>query len=605
MQPFLDLQTLARAYDRGSQTPLDVIDAVYARLARTPHGGVFIHEVPHLDARRAAKAVMERHERGEVMRLYGVPFAVKDNLDVAGMPTTAACPAFSHEAVRSATVVTKLLSEGAILIGKTNLAQVATGLVGTRTPYGVPENPFDARYVPGGSSSGSAVAVARGFCSFALGTDTAGSGRVPAAFNNVVGLKPTRGMVSAAGVVPACRSLDCVSVFALTVDDAAEVAHAITGFDADDPYARPEAREWDPRPGLAPPHLRFAVPRSDQLVLDDDEGRRLFEDAAHVLQSRGGRMREVDFTPFARAGALLYGGPWVAERLEAAGELLASAAGELNAVTRTVLEGAHRHRAADTFDALHELERLRAATEPAWRDVDVLVVPTAPGQYTLAQVEAEPLAWNARLGTYTNFVNLLDLCALAVPAGMRSDGLPFGVTLIAPRGRDALLASIGRVLHAELGRTLGATDQPMPAPSAVPVRQTGRALLAVVGAHLSGQPLNRQLSERGARLVRTARTAPNYRLYALPTTPPKPGMVRVGAGGEGRAIELEVYELSDEALGSFLRLVPGPLCIGTIALDDGAEVLGFLCESAATAGQRDISTYGGWRAFLASGQLAR
>jgi allophanate hydrolase len=545
---------------------------------------------------------MTRRERGEPMRLYGVPFAVKDNFDVHGLPTTAACPAFAHEATRSATAVERVLAEGAILIGKTNLDQFATGLVGTRSPYGVPENPFDARYVPGGSSSGSAVAVARGLCAFALGTDTAGSGRVPAAFNNVVGLKPTRGMISAAGVVPACRSLDCVSVFALTVDDAAEVAEVMSGFDAADPYARPEAADWDPRPGLAPPHVRFAVPQSDQLVLDDDEGRRLFEDATHALQSRGGRMRELDFTPFARTGALLYGGPWVAERLEATAELLASAPDELHAVTRSVLESAHRHRAADAFDALHELERLRAAVEPLWRDTDVLVVPTAPGHYTLAQIEAEPLAWNARLGTYTNFVNLLDLCALAVPAGMRTDGLPFGVTLIARRGRDALLSSVGRVLHATLARTLGATGQPMREPTALPVRESGRALLAVAGAHLSGQPLNRQLTDLGARLVRVTRSAPCYRLYALPTTPPKPGLVRVTAGSEGRAIELEVYELSDEGLGSFLRLVPAPLCLGTVELEDGANVLGFLCESSASAGQRDISSFGGWRAFLASGQ---
>jgi len=602
MQPLLDLPSLSRAYASGSQTPLDVIDALYARLARTPHAAVFIHELPDARARDAARAVMTRRQRGEPMRLYGVPFAVKDNLDVAGLPTTAACPAFAHAATRSATVVERLLAEGAILIGKTNLDQFATGLVGTRSPYGVPENAFDARYVPGGSSSGSAVAVARGFCAFALGTDTAGSGRVPAAFNNVVGLKPTRGMLSTAGVVPACRSLDCVSVFALTVDDAAEVAQLIAGFDAADPYARPEADEWDPRPGLAPPHLRFAVPQSDQLVLDDGEGRRLFEDATHTLQGRGGRMRELDFTPFARTSALLYGGPWVAERLEATAELLASAPDELHVVTRSVLEGAHRHRAADAFDALHELERLRAMIEPLWREVDVLLVPTAPGHYTLAQVEAEPLAWNTRLGTYTNFVNLLDLCALAVPAGMRTDGLPFGVTLIARRGRDALLASVGRVLHAELARTVGATGRPMPMLPNLPVRPSGRALLAVVGAHLSGQPLNRQLTDLGARLVQVTRSAPCYRLFALPTTPPKPGLVRVPAGGEGRAIELEVYELSDHALGSFLRLVPAPLCIGTIELADGASVLGFLCEGSATAGQRDISSFGGWRGFLAFGQ---
>ena len=598
MQLSLDLSSLAHAYQSGAQDPLQVIDTLYAHLARSPHASVFIHEVPHADAQQAAKAVMARRARGEALPLYGVPFAVKDNLDVQGLPTTAGCPAFAHEAPHSATVVSRLLDAGAILIGKTNLDQFATGLVGTRSPYGVPENPFDARYVPGGSSSGSAVAVARGFCSFALGTDTAGSGLVPAAFNPNVGLKPTRGMLSAAGVLPACRSLDCVSVFALTVDDAAEIAKLAASHDRHDPYGRPEAREWDPRPGLLPPRLRVAVPPDEQLVLDDDEARALFESALHALEARGASTQRVDFTPFARAGALLYGGPWVAERLEAAGELLASAPGELHAVTRSILEGAQRHRASELFDALHELERLRALVEPLWREIDVLLVPTAPGCYTRAQIEAEPLAWNARLGTYTNFVNLLDLCALAVPAGMRSDGLPFGVTLIARRGRDALLSSIGRVLHAGLTRTLGATERPNPAPPPVPTRGSGRALLAVVGAHLSGQPLHHQLIDRGARLVVATRCAPRYRLFALPTTPAKPGLLRVAPGETGGAIELEVYELADEALGSFLRMVSSPLCLGTVELEDGSSVLGFLCESAATQGQRDITELGGWRAFL-------
>ena len=505
---------------------------------------------------------------------------------------------FAYTPEQSARVVERLLAEGAIPIGKTNLDQFATGLVGVRSPYGIPVNPFDARYITGGSSSGSAVAVARGFCTFALGTDTAGSGRVPASFNNVVGLKPTRGMLSTHGVVPACRSLDCVSVFALTVDDAAEVAHVIAGFDAADPYANPLATTWDPRPGAIPTKLRCAVPSGPQLDIDDDSSRALFVAALAALQGANASVREIDFTPFRKAGALLYEGALVAERLEAGGALLASNPGALHPAVRSIFESALPYRATQAFDTLHDLSVLRQATEPLWNDVDFLIVPSAPDIFSIASVLEEPLALNARLGIYTNSVNLLDLCALAVPAGFRGDGLPFGVTLIARRGRDALLASVGRLLHAVLAPTLGATPHAVRAPASPRARSTENALLAVVGAHLSGEPLNRELTDLGGRLVRATRSAAQYRLFALQTTPPKPGMVRVGSGGT--ALELEVWELTNAALGKFMRGVSGPLCIGTVELEDGSNVLGFLCESVAVEGGRDISSFGGWRAFRKS-----
>lgn len=596
MKISLDLQALVAAYASSALTPLELVDEIFSRLARTPHPGVFIAETA-AEARAAAAEVMQRHARGEPMRLYGIPFAVKDNFDVAQLSTTAACPSFAYRAERNAAAVERLLQAGAILIGKTNLDQFATGLVGVRSPYGIPENPFDARYITGGSSSGSAAAVARGFCSFALGTDTAGSGRIPAAFNNLVGLKPTRGMLSARGVVPACRSLDCVSVFALTVEDASEIGQVLAGFDPQDPYARREADGWDPRPGQAPPHFRFALPQAAQLVLDDHESRVLFGNAVRAAEAAGGTAREIDFGAFSRAGALLYGGPWVAERLEAAAALLERQPDALDPTVRAIFESALPYHARDAFAALHELAALKNAIDPLWDASDFLLVPTAPAIYRIEQVLADPLALNQHLGTYANFVNLLDLCALAIPAGFRADGLPFGVTLIARRGRDALLASIGRRLHRTLARTLGATGHALPEERATPVRPTERAALAVVGAHLGGEPLNRELTDLGARLLTATKSAPRYRLFALPTTPPKPGLVRAGAAEPGYAIELEVWELSNDALGHFMRGVRGPLCIGTLELADGSQVLGFLCESAAVEGQREISSFGGWRAF--------
>jgi allophanate hydrolase len=497
-------------------------------------------------------------------------------------------------------VVQRLLDAGAVWLAKTNLDQFATGLVGTRSPYGAPASTWSAAHVSGGSSSGSAVAVARGDVPLALGTDTAGSGRVPAGFNHIVGLKPTPGRVSNAGVVPACRSIDCVSVFALTVDDAARALAVLEGADAADPYSR-----FDPGPAALPARLRIGVPAV--LRADMDPGyAAAFEAAVAQARALGAELVDIDFTPLHEVAALLYAGPWVAERYTVLGPLLRDKPEAIDPAVRAVVSGATAYSAADAFEAQYRLRELAQLAAHIWDQCDLLLVPTAPGHPTLAQLAAEPLAANARLGLYTNFVNLLGWCALALPASVipaaGTRGLPFGVTFIAPGGFDAALARFGRRWQAQAGQPLGATGQgrdtatepAAPWPASAPTLP-----LAVVGAHLSGLPLNGQLLERGARLRARTRTAPHYRLYALPgTTPPKPGLLRIP--GSGQAVELEVWDMPQAQLGSFLALVSSPLGLGAIELADGSHVHGFLCEPFALEGARDISHFGGWRAYLSS-----
>ena len=531
--------------------------------------------------------------------LYGIPFAVKDNIDVAGLPTTAACPDFAYVPRESAPVVDRLRAAGAICVGKTNLDQFATGLGGVRSPYGIPPNPFHPRHVTGGSSSGSAASVARGQVAFALATDTAGSGRVPAAFTNIVGLKPSRGLLSLRGVVPACRSLDCVSVMALTCDDAREVAAVSTGFDAYDPYSRFEAARfaWSARPFAG--GVRIGVPRPDDLDFGSDDARLAFERACEGLVAMGVAIEPVDMAPFFEAGRLLYEGPWIAERLSGLEDFVRSHPGSILPVIRTILSQGEGYRATDAFRALHRLAALRRQVAPLWDRLHALAVPSAPDLPTIEAMLANPIGANARLGRYTTFANLLDLAAVAVPSGFRGDGLPAGVSIIGPWGRDASLLSFASAFHARTLGSLGATDWPRPPPEPrANDSQDGCLLVAVVGAHLAGQPLNRQLTDRGATLVRTARTAPSYRLYALPgTVPPKPGLVR-GDEGAGARIEVEVWALPIETFGSFIDGVKAPLAIGQIELDDGARVHGFLCEGHAVKSALDISSFGGWRAYL-------
>lgn len=533
--------------------------------------------------------------------LAGLRFAAKDNIDVAGLPTTAACPAFAYRPQRHATVVRRLLDAGAQLLGKTNLDQFACGLNGTRSPYGAVPNAFRPEYISGGSSSGSAYVVATGQADFALGTDTAGSGRVPAGFNNIVGLKPSKGLVSAAGVVPAAQSVDCVSIFAGTVGVAAQVLAQAIGHDPLDPYSRALQLAHRPFPG----QFRFGVPDALQFF-GDDLSRAAFGQAVEQLRALGGTPVSIPYQPLAEAAALLYDSALVAERYEAIRSFFDGREAEVIEPVRSIIAAGCGFSAADLCEALTRLRTLQQAVAPMWERIDVLLVPTAPTIYTIAQMQGDPVVLNRNLGAYTNFVNLLDYAALSVPSSLRPDGLPFGITLIGPCGSDWQLAELGQRYHHATGLGLGATGLPLPQPQAIPglAPQGATVQVAVVGAHLSGMPLNGQLTERGARLLRTAETTPDYRLFALPgTTPPKPGLLRVEAG-TGHAIALEVWEMPVDAYGSFVALVPPPLGIGTLDLAGGERVQGFLCEAQASAGARDISHFRSWRAYIASLQAA-
>jgi allophanate hydrolase len=561
------------------------VAAVYDHLEGEPLNPVWISLVP----RDRALARAHEIEDSPSLALAGMTFAVKDNIDVAGLPTTAGCPAYAYTPASSATVVQRLVEAGAILIGKTNMDQFATGLVGTRSPFGACSSVFDERYISGGSSSGSAIAVAKDHVTFALGTDTAGSGRVPAAFNNLIGLKPTRGLLSTAGIVPACRSLDCISILASTCLDAHRVWSNAKGFDSGDPFSREIRTGEDAAPWLNAT-FRFGVPRSAQLeFFGDEEAKALYREAVRKIERVGGQGVEIDFSVFRSAADLLYEGPWVAERLAAIQSFLQNHSDEMNPVVRAIVAGGERYTGVDVFQAEYRLLDLRRAAVKQWSTMDVLVLPTTGTIYTHDQVASDPVKTNTNLGYYTNFVNLMDLAGVAAPAGFRSNGLPFGISFIGPAFSDeALLALAHRYLGAKtpmLERTPGCVD------------------LAVVGAHLSGQPLNSQLTERGARLKSRCRTAPNYRLYVLEgTEPPKPGLVR-DAQFTGSGIEVEVWTIPEDQFGSFVAEVPEPLGVGNATLESGEVVKCFICEPYALASVTEITRFGGWRAYLASSKM--
>ncbi|MBH2983752.1 allophanate hydrolase [Serratia marcescens] len=532
---------------------------------------------------------------GDLSRLplFGVPFAIKDNIDVGGWPTSAACPAFTYQAAADATVVANLRAAGAIALGKTNLDQFATGLVGTRSPYGAVVNSFDSRYVSGGSSSGSASVVARGLVPFALGTDTAGSGRVPAGFNNIVGLKPTKGRLSNRGVVPACRLNDTVSVFALTVADAAQVAELASGFDEADPYSRPDPHT---APADIPAAPRFAVPAQLEFF-GDVQAERAFHRALAQLQAGGATLEPLDFAPFRTLAEQLYYGPWVAERTVAIEQVLEASPQAIDPVVRGIVGNGLGYSACDAYKA--EYLRAELARQIAQRlaPFDALVVPTAPTIRTLAEMAQEPVLFNSQFGTYTNFTNLADLSALALPGPLREDGLPAGITLIAPAWHDRALAAFGLRWQRQSALPLGATGRALP-PQPAPAPSSGHVRLAVVGAHLSGMPLNVQLTQRDAVRVEQTVTAPCYRLYALADTePPKPGLARVA---QGAAIRLELWDIPLARFGEFVAEIPAPLGIGTLLLADGRRVKGFICEAWALEDATDITEFGGWRDYLAS-----
>jgi allophanate hydrolase len=586
---------IVAAHRAGAITPAQTVARSFQRIRDHNDPAVFISLREEKEVLAEAEALTANNSAR--LPLYGVPVAVKDNIDVAGLPTTAACPAFAYAPARDATSVARLRAAGAIIIGKTNLDQFATGLVGVRSPYGIASNPMRADLIPGGSSSGSAVAVSAGLVPLALGTDTAGSGRVPAMLNNIVGLKPSLGLISTSGVVPACRTLDCVSIFSLTTDDAMVALEVMTGSDDADPYSRdrPLAQMT-----TFPANLRLGVPRKGQLIFFGDKAsEQAYGEALERWTSLGATLVEFDLEPFYETARLLYEGPWIAERYLVIRDLLASSPEAIHSVTRQITLPGAQLTAADTFAAFYRLQALRKTSERCFAGLDALVLPTAPTAYSTAQVLVNPIELNSRLGTYTNFVNLLDLCGLALPAAIRSDHIPFGITLLAPGGQDAQLASIGRVFHADTKLALGSKCLPQTPLVALAAAPSGDEIaIAVVGAHLSGMALNSELTALGGQLLEATKTAPDYKLYALDTTPAKPGMLRVEAG-TGSSIELELWALPAAAFGKFVAAIPPPLSVGTVRLADSRGVKGFIVEPADVAGARDISTFGGWRAFVA------
>ncbi|MBX5237603.1 MULTISPECIES: allophanate hydrolase [unclassified Rhizobium] len=597
----LDLTSLRAAYEAG-KSPLDIIEIVIARRNDATDPAIFITPTPDEALRAEARALMERAPEPNSLPLWGIPFAVKDNIDVTGLPTTAACPAFSYRPETDATVVARLRAAGAIVIGKTNLDQFATGLNGTRSPYGAPRSVFDEDYVSGGSSSGSAVAVASGLASFALGTDTAGSGRVPAAFNNLVGIKPTPGLVPNVGVVPACRSVDVVTVFAATVGDGVAIRKVMEGYDAADPFSRKAVPASLPTSGL-----RIGVlDGAEREFFGNSHVEALYDAAIERARALGATIVAFDYAPFRQAAELLYNGPWVAERLAAVKDFLATNAADFDPTVRTIIEGAKAYDAVAAFEGRYKLEALRQKTGKEWEKADILMLPTSPTTYTVEEMMADPIVKNGHFGRYTNFVNLLDCAAIAVPAGFDADGhLPAGVTLIGPAFTDDAVASFADAMHRAANAGMGMDRlSAIPEASRVAPADDGLVPIVVVGAHLTGMPLNHELTRPGGRRIKSCRTAPDYRLFVLPgTVPPKPGLVRE-PGFDGKGLEVEVWKVTPETFGRFVQNIPAPLGIGKVALDDGSQISGFLCEAHAIEGAREITELGGWRAYVAD-QMTR
>ncbi|WAC21928.1 allophanate hydrolase [Blastomonas sp. SL216] len=583
--PFrLSATNIAQAVMRGETSAVEQAQAALERIAAydAVQPQIWISRASPDALLDAARAIDARVAAGEHLPLAGVPFAVKDNIDVAGFETTAACPAFAYAPEGSATVVERMLAAGALCVGKTNLDQFATGLNGTRSPYGAPRNAHNLAYVSGGSSSGSASAVAAGLVAFALGTDTAGSGRVPAAFQHLFGFKPSKGRWSTQGLVPACRSIDCISVFTDDTADARLIDTIVAGYDAADAWSKPLADA--PRS-----HRTIGVPRRDQrLFFGDTEAEYLYDKALEVLAGLG-TVVEIDYAPLQEAAQLLYGGPWVAERTAALADLLATKPDAIDPTVREIVSAGLETRAVHLFKGIYRLAELKRHADALWDSIDVMAFPTTGTTYRVAEMLAAPIALNSALGFYTNFVNLLDMAALAVPAGARGNATGFGITLIGPADTDRALLDMADAYRA-------AASLPPPPPLDLEGKmQTVK--LAVVGAHLKDMPLHWQLTSREAKFVGAFETAPEYRLYAIANSvPPKPALVH---SGEGASIAVEVYELGVAEFGSFTVEVPPPLAIGTVTLSDGSSVKGFVAEPRALTGAEDITHLGGWRAYIA------
>ncbi|MEM5450711.1 allophanate hydrolase [Paraburkholderia guartelaensis] len=593
----LRLSTLRSAYRDGRLTPRTLVTELLGKAsALNPEFNLFIHlltesEVaPYLDW-------LEKQDF-ERLPLYGVPFAIKDNIDLAGVQTTAACPGFAYMPKESATLVSQLISLGAIPIGKTNLDQFATGLNGTRSPYGKCRNSVHPDYPSGGSSAGSSLAVALGVASFALGTDTAGSGRVPAGLNNLIGLKPTKGILSTAGVVPACRTLDCVTYFTATAGEASELLSLTAQTDVRDAYSRRNP-QWNSASAFGKPtSFRFGVPARLEFA-GCAESPELFASARVRLEAAGGEAVEIDFEPFVEAANLLYQGPWVAERYSVAGELMSATPDAVLPVIRNVLAKAPGATAVELFRAQYRLQALKAICDAVLDSLDFVLTPTYPRPVTLAELEKDPIGPNSLLGYYTNFMNLLDYAAVATPTAFMKNGLPWGVTVFGRAFTDQYLLGVADVLQTASG--IECVGGSRPEPSARRVAANDRIRVAVCGAHMQGLPLNKDLVSRGARRMQVTHTAAHYRLAALPASADgtrRPGLWRVA--GNGSEIAVEVWDMPSVELGSFMATVPSPLVLGKVELSDGSWVTGFLCEPYGVKSGTDISEFGGWRAWLAS-----
>lgn len=600
MMPNVTVSGLLSAYRTGETSPAIEL-AKRLAMARADQSNCWIECIS--DEQLAAYLSGLEGKSPEDLPLFGIPFAAKDNIDVTGLPTTAGCQAFAYQPEENAFVVQKLIEAGAVPLGKTNLDQFATGLVGTRSPWGAVKNSFNPDYISGGSSSGSAVTVASGQVCFSLGTDTAGSGRVPASFNNILGMKASIGMVSCTGLVPACRTLDCITIFAHTTDDLNLLLASAGQYDASDCYARENPNEnassaYQPQDALQ--GAKIGVPKATQLeFFGNESAKKLFLESLDKLKSLEVELIEIDFQPFAEAALLLYEGPWVAERYAAIDEFFEEDSSRCHPVIETILKGAEGKTAVDAFKAIYQLQEYKVKCDQIMGCIDAMVIPTAGTIYTIEELEKDPIRLNSNIGHYTNFMNLLDYTGIALPAGFQDTGLPFGITLVGPVWSDRKLLSFGGQWQQAMGLTLGATDETLPALAPVAPVISDSVELAVCGAHLDGLPLNVQLIERDAKLIKTVKTSPDYKFYALAGGPPfRPGLIRTDTGGT--AIEVEVWELPSAHIGSFLAGIPQPLGLGKIELEDGSWVTSFICEGYAISDAEDISEFGGWRSYLAS-----
>lgn len=595
----MTITALHNAYADGSLTPQDLLSEIRNRAADFADHNIWIHLLSEEEQSPYHDALNDKDP--ETYPLWGIPFAIKDNIDLEGIPTTAGCAEFAYTPEASAQVVQQLIDAGAIPVGKTNLDQFATGLNGTRSPWGACKNSFNPEYISGGSSSGSSVAVALGLASFSLGTDTAGSGRVPACFNNLVGLKPTIGLLSATGLVPACRSLDCITVFAYNTDDANQVLSVAEGYDARDAYSRPnpfqnQTRNYGERIGT----LKIGIiPQAQLKFFGDNAYAKAYQATLDQLAEQDIEWVEIDYAPFSEVAKLLYEGPWVAERYIAALPLIKDNPNAIFPVVRDIVAPGGEPKATTLFIAEYRLNELKKRCNEALAELDCLLTPTAGKCFTIEGMLAEPVLYNSQLGFYTNFMNLLDLASIAVPTQIADNGLPFGITLVGPTFSDRALLSIAKRFNNSVDLPIGASSIKAQRGEAQPIATTSTIDVLVCGAHLKGLPLNWQLTERGGALKTKTRTAPIYRMYALADGPPfRPGLVL--DEDNGAAIEVEIWSVPAEQFGSFVNGIPAPLGIGKVRVDDGSVVSGFICEPYAIKGAKDITQYSSWKSYIAT-----